>query len=85
MARPEIQNIVMKKVWDYVKSYTSGIIFRKPDKELQEKLKQIHDILNPLFTKASIVHGIIEGEKLGSVRIARIGNIREIMSIVESV
>ena len=84
MARPEIQNIIMKKLWDYVKSYTGGIILRKPDAELQLKLKEIHAILNPLFTKVDMSVGIHQGIKLGSPKPPNVGELKEIMSLIES-
>lgn len=84
MARPEVQNPILGRIWDFIKNYTARKILAKPDSELQKKLKDIHDILNPLFTQVNIATGISQGEKLGSPPIPRIGNIKEIMELVDN-
>lgn len=49
LAKPEIKNIVMGKIWDYVKSYTYKKILRKPDEEINDKLAMIHQKLSKRF------------------------------------
>lgn len=84
MARPEIQNVVMKKIWDYVKSYSARIIFKKPDSELEAKLKQIHTILNPLFTKVDNAKSISESYKLGSPKLIKTASTKDIIELSEA-
>jgi len=38
--------------------------------------------LKPIFEKTDIATGIREGEKLGSVKIPRIGNLKEILELI---
>lgn len=84
MARPEVQNPILGRLWDFLKNYTAKKILAKPDEELRIKLKDIHTILNPLFTQVDIAQGIKTGESLGSIKVPRIGNIKEVMSLIES-
>ena len=84
MARPEIQNVIMKKIWDYVKGYSARIIMSKPDAELEAKLKEIHKILNPLFTKVDNAKQVNEGVKLGSPRIVKTESTKELLELAES-
>ena len=84
MARPEIQNALMAKLWDYVKGYTAKIIFRKPDKELEAKLKEIHEILSPLFSKVDSAKGLNEGIKLGSPKLIKTASTKELMELAEA-
>jgi len=56
MARPEIKNVIMEKIWNYVASYSKNIIMKKPDVELKLKLQEIHGILDPLFKKVDMAN-----------------------------
>lgn len=81
LARPEIQNVIIAKVWDYVKSYTLKIIQRKPDEELKDKLLQIHLMLKKEFDDIDMSLGIKAGEALGSPIIPNLGEIKRIRGL----
>ena len=49
LARPEIQNSVISKLWDYIKGYAKKVILKKPDEELQIKLFKIHKTFKEHF------------------------------------
>lgn len=84
MARPEMQNIVMEKIWNYIKNYTARIILKKPDIELQTKLKEIHTILNPIFKTVDKGIDYREGVKLGSPKIAKTASTKEMLEMFEN-
>ena len=84
LAKPEIKNRVMLKLWDYLKNYTFKIILRKPDAELKEKLKQVHETLGPLFADVQMSEEIKQGEKLGSPIIPDVGELAKVKSLTNS-
>jgi len=84
LAKPEINNRVMRKIWEYVRNYTYKIILRKPDKELKEKLKLIHDTLGPMFTDVQISHQIREGERLDSPKIPMVGELSKVRDLTNN-
>jgi len=49
LAKPEIKNRVIGRIWDYVKNYTFKVILKKPDAEINEKLLIIHNKLSQRF------------------------------------
>ena len=75
LAKPELKNIVMIKIWNYLKTYSRKIILKKPDQELQEKLFKIYEILFPLFKDTEISVSINAGEALGSPKIPDVGEL----------
>ena len=81
LAKPEIKNRVMGKLWDYIKSYTFKIILRKPDKELKQNLLKIHNTLGPLFNDVKMSVEIREGENLGSPKIPNVGHLAKIKNL----
>ncbi len=82
LAKPEIKNRVMSKIWDYLKSYTLKIILRKPDKELKTKLFKIHQTLNPLFSDLDNSIQMKAGELLGSPKIPNVGELGKIKELI---
>lgn len=84
LARPEIQNIIIAKVWDYVKNYTFNIIVKKDDEELKEKLLSIHLMLKEQFDEIDMSLQIRQGEALGSPRIPNVGEIKRIRALTIS-
>lgn len=66
MARPEIKNVIMEKIWNYVKNYSMNIILKKSDVELKLKLQEIHDILDPLFKKVDMANELKISKNLNS-------------------
>ena len=81
LAKPEIKNRVMSKIWDYVKSYTLKIIMRKPDPEIKDKLFRIHQTLNPLFSDLDASIEMKKGELLGSPKIPNVGELGKIKEL----
>jgi len=75
LARPELKNIVMIKIWNYVRGYSKKIIEKKPDQELQEKLFKVYEILHPMFKDTEISVSINAGESLGSPKIPNVGEL----------
>ncbi len=84
LAKPEIKNRVMGRLWDYIKSYTFKVILRKPDNELKQKLFKIHNTLGPLFQDVRMSIEIKEGEKLGSPKIPNVGELAKIKELTSS-
>jgi len=81
LAKPELNNRIMIKVWNYVRDYTFKIILRKNDDELKIKLFQVYKTLGPLFTDVEMSEQIKEGEKLGSVKIPDVGELAKIKQL----
>ena len=73
LAQPELTSIT-KRIWDFLYGRTKGIISKKPDEELNEKLLKIYRILHPRFKDLDIAVSIKAGEALGSVKIPQWGN-----------
>lgn len=84
LAKPEIKNRVMLKIWEYLRNYTFKIILRKPDAELKAKLRQVHQTLGPLFNDVDISEEIKKGEELGSPVIPNIGELGKIKSLTSN-
>ena len=84
LAKPEIQNRVMAKLWNYIKSYTLKIIKNKPDAELKVKLFKIHNTLGPLFNDVRMSVEIKEGEALGSPKIPNVGELAKIKELTST-
>ena len=81
LAQPEINNRVMRKIWEYVRNYTYKIILKKNDSELKEKLKEVYVTLGPMFNDVDMSRQIAEGEKLGSPQIPRVGELAKIKDL----
>ena len=71
MAQPEIKNIIMQKIWNYVSQYSRNIILKKPDIELKFKLQEIHGILDPLFKKVDMANELKISKKLNDATLTR--------------
>ena len=83
LARPEIQNAVIAKLWDFLKNYARKVILRKPDEELQIKLFKIHKIFKHHFDNIDMGIEIKKGEALGSPLIPNLGEIAEIRKLTQ--
>jgi len=83
LARPEIKNRVIGKIWNYMKNYTSKIIMRKSDEELKLKLFKIYSTLGPLFNETEMSIQMQEGEKLGSIPVPNVGRMGQIKQLVK--
>lgn len=83
LARPEIQNVVMAKIWDYVKSYARKVILRKPDEEIQVKLFNIFKVFKEHFDNIDMAIELQKGEELGSPKVPNLGEIAKIREITQ--
>jgi len=83
LARPEIKNRVFAKIWNYVKSYTFGIILKKPDHEIIEKLLIVHKKLNTRFQDVNNSIEINKAEAMGSVKIPPVGELYKIKNLTK--
>ncbi len=83
LARPEIQNQVIAKLWDYIKNYAKKVIIKKPDEELQIKLFKIHKTFKEHFDDIDMAIEIKKGEALGSVKIPNLGEMAEIRKLID--
>ena len=83
LAKPEIKNRVMAKIWSYVKSYAAKKILRKPDEEIKIKLFKIHQILGPYFNEVSMSIEMQKAESLGSIPVPDVGKMGEIKQITK--
>ena len=83
LARPEIQNSVISKLWDYIKGYAKKVILKKPDEELQIKLFKIHKTFKEHFDNIDMAIEIEKGEALGSPKIPNLGEIAEIRKLTQ--
>jgi len=81
LAKPEIKNRIMVKVWEYVRNYTFKIILRKPDKELRLKLFQVYQVLGPLFKDTELSLEIQKSESLGSVKVPDVGELGKVRKL----
>lgn len=84
LAKPELKNRVMLKIWEYLRNYTFRIILRKPDNELKLKLKSIHETLGPLFSDVDISQELRKGEALGSPKIPNVGELAKVRNLTAS-
>ena len=82
LAKPEIKNRFMRRIWDYLKGYTLKIILKKPDAELKLKLYEVYKTLGPLFNDTSLSVEIQKGEALGSPKIPNVGELARIKNLV---
>jgi len=78
IAKPEIKNSVMVKIWNYLKGYTFKKILKKPDQELKETLYKVYCVLGPLFKDLDISNEIKAGELLGSPKIPDVGEMAKV-------
>ncbi len=81
LAKPEINNSVMLKIWDFVRNRTFKIILKKPDAELKEALRKVHATLGPMFKDVDLSEEIRAGEKLGSVKIPDVGELARVRKL----
>lgn len=82
LAKPEIKNRVMLKIWDYVKGHTFKIILKKPDSEIDEKLLIIHQKLNQRFKDIDSSIEINVMEKLNpGVSIPEVGELARVKNL----
>ena len=83
LARPEIQNIVMAKIWDYVKSYARKVILKKPDEEIQIKLFNIYKVFKDHFDDIDLAIELKKGEALGSPKVPNLGDIARVRELTD--
>lgn len=89
MARPEIRNIVIEKIWNYVANYSRNIILKKPDIELKIKLQEIHGILDPLFKKVDMANELKLSKALNSPemtkKLMQLPNFKDLEELLDGV
>ena len=73
----------MRKVWDYVKSYTNKIVLNKDDSELESKLYKVYEKLHPKFQDVDLGVQMQIGEKLGSPKIPNVGDLAKKRKLVK--
>jgi chromatin remodeling complex protein RSC6 len=83
LARPEIQNQVIAKLWDYIKNYARKVVMKKPDAELQIKLFKIHKTFKEHFDNVDMAIEIKKGEALGSPKIPNLGDMANIRKLTD--
>ena len=84
LAKPEINNRVFAKIWEYVKNYTYRIILKKPDHEITEKLLIIHRKLNSRFQDVNNSIEINKAEAMGSIKIPPVGELYKIKNLTKT-
>ena len=83
LAKPEIKNQIIEKLWQYVSSYSKKVILRKPDEEIQIKLFSIYKVFKEHFDNVEMAVEIKKGEALGSPKIPNLGDIAKIRAITD--
>ena len=83
LARPELKNSIMIRIWGWVKGYTQKIILRKPDSEITESLLLIQKKLNQRFQDLSNSVEINKAEKLGAVKIPMVGDLARVKNLTK--
>ena len=83
LAKPEIKNGIIEKIWDYVASYSKRVILKKPDEEIQIKLFSIYKVFKEHFDNVEMAVEIKKGEALGSPKIPNLGDIAKIRAITD--
>ena len=83
LARPELKNSVMIRIWGWVKGYTQKIILKKPDSEITESLLIIQKKLNSRFQDLSNSVEINKAEKLGAVKIPMVGDLARVKNLTK--
>lgn len=83
LAKPEIKNVLIEKLWHYVSNYSKKIILNKPDEEIQIKLFSIYKVFKEHFDNVEMAIEIKKGEALGSPVIPNLGEIAEIRKLTQ--
>ena len=84
LAKPEISNSIMVKIWDYVRNRTFKIILRKPDEELKTALRQVYEKLGPMFADVDLSEQIRKGEELGSPPVPDVGDLARVKKLTNT-
>lgn len=67
LVRPEINNAWALRIWDwFALKRARTIIINKPDAELQAKMKESFDLMNPIFSKVELANEVKESQKINS-------------------
>ncbi len=83
LAKPRIKNRVVKRFWDwFFVSHGKSAILSTNDSELKIEMKEAYEVLRPIYETVNIASGIKQGEKLGSPKVARVGDIKDIMDLI---
>jgi len=83
MAKRKITKPYILKFWNwFFLSHGNKAIDQTPEIELQADLKDCFILLKPIFDAELMALGITAGEKLGSVKVPRIGDIKEALKLV---
>jgi len=83
LAKPELKNSVMIRIWGWVKGYTQRIILKKPDNEITESMLIIQKKLNQRFQDLNSSVEINKAEKLGAVKIPLVGELGKIKNLTK--
>ena len=86
LSNKRIQNGIVKWFWNqFGVGHFRSLILSTPDDLLKQDLKEVYDILEPLFKEVEVSKGILEGEKLGSIKIPRLGQMKIDAELLEGV
>ena len=81
LAKPELKNRIMIKIWQIVKDRTFNIILRKPEEEINDKLLIIHQKLSQRFKDLDNSIEINAAEQMGSVKIPDVGELSRVKKL----
>ena len=82
LAKPWITNSITRKFWDwFFVSHGKKAVLAHSDLDLKIALQKGYDKMKPIFEKKSFTAQVIEGEKLGSPKIERVGEFAKINTL----
>jgi len=81
LVKPDIKYSFIEKFWHFFTGYAKKKILNKPDNEIIEKLLLIQKKLNSKFTKLDMSVEINAAEKLGAVKIPKVGELSKIKNL----
>jgi len=84
LIRPEIKSSIISKFWNFFTSHAKKKILNKPDNEIIEKLLIIRTKLNSRFQALDNSVEINEAEKIGAVKIPKVGELYRIKNLTKT-
>ena len=86
LSNKRIQNSIVKWFWNqFGVGHFKNLIMTTDDILLKQDLKEIYNILEPLFKEVEVSKGILEGEALGSIKIPRLGQMKIDAALLEGI
>jgi len=83
MAKRKINRAVLR-FWNwFFISHGNKAIDKTPEIELQADLRDCYVLLKPIFEETELAMGIKQGERLGSPRVPKVGDIREALKLID--